>query len=154
VPQQISARVEQDGLWGFTGASSPPPSPSTLPACLPALADWDITVGDLVRSQRGTEEEEWMVKRAGHEVHEFIKRRWVESEWETAWFVNPPVRCFVFFDLPRYDAISLHRGFKVSQVWRISMYSRDTKLLKKLSIVTLNVRTYYIFQDSPLTELY
>ncbi|EIW59356.1 uncharacterized protein TRAVEDRAFT_46663 [Trametes versicolor FP-101664 SS1] len=86
----ISARLHQDGLWGFTGTDSPPPSPSTLPACLPALADWGVTMDKLVRSPRGTEEEERAVKRYGEEIETFVKRRWNEREWETAWFVNPP----------------------------------------------------------------
>lgn len=87
----ISARLHQDGLWGFTGTDSPPPSPSTLPACLPALADWGVTMEKLVRSPRGTAEEECAVKRYGEEIETFVKRRWNEREWETAWFVNPPV---------------------------------------------------------------
>lgn len=32
-----------------------------------------------------------MVQRAGAEIHEWVKRRWKEDEWEAAWFVNPPV---------------------------------------------------------------
>lgn len=46
---------------------------------------------NLVRSERGTEEEEALVRRAGEEVHRFVKSRWAEGVWETAWFVNPPV---------------------------------------------------------------
>jgi hypothetical protein len=91
IPEEIAARVEQDGLWGFTGSSSPPPSPSTLPSCLPALAEWGITMASLVRSPQGTESEEVAIKRASHEIHQFVRSRWAESEWETAWFVNPPV---------------------------------------------------------------
>lgn len=49
----------------------------------------------VVRSERGTEEEEDAVRRVGEEVGTFVKRRWKESEWETAWFVNPPVSCVV-----------------------------------------------------------
>ncbi|KAH9851714.1 hypothetical protein C2E23DRAFT_732402 [Lenzites betulinus] len=86
----LSARLHQDGLWGFTGTDSPPPSPSTLPECLPALADWGVTMEKLVRSPRGTEEEERGVKLYGLEIETFVKRRWNEREWETAWFVNPP----------------------------------------------------------------
>lgn len=89
IPGSISARIQQDGLWGFTGNLSPPPSPSNLPSCLPALVDWGITIDKLVRSERGTEEEEELVRRAGKEVHNFVKKHWVESEWETVWFVNP-----------------------------------------------------------------
>lgn len=95
VADSITTRVEQDGLWGFTGNSSPPPSPSTLPLCLPALAEWDVTIESLVRSEKGTVEEGATVRRAGDEVHNFVKKRWVEEEWETAWFVNPPVGVYI-----------------------------------------------------------
>ncbi|XP_006462535.1 hypothetical protein AGABI2DRAFT_193662 [Agaricus bisporus var. bisporus H97] len=87
----IKSRIDQDGLWGFTGNTSPPPSPSsTLPSCLPALSDWNITLENMVVSEKPSEEEEILVRRAGGEVHEFVRRRWDEIEWETAWFVNPP----------------------------------------------------------------
>lgn len=45
----------------------------------------------LTRSAKGTEEEEEMVRECGDEIQTFVKRRWNEKEWETAWFVNPPV---------------------------------------------------------------
>jgi hypothetical protein len=92
VPEAIAARVEQDGIWGFTGTTADPPSPSTLPSCLPALSEWDVAMDKLVRSKKATPEEGDMLRQAGCEVHEFVKNRWVESEWETAWFVNPTVR--------------------------------------------------------------
>lgn len=93
LPVSIRPRVHQDGLWGFTGSDEPPPSPSTLPSALPALADWGVTSLDhLVISPKGTPEEEELVRKAGDEIATFVKRRWNESEWETAWFVNPPVR--------------------------------------------------------------
>jgi len=91
IPAEIDARVQQDGLCGFTGNEEPPPSPSTLPECLPALSEWGITMEKLIRSPRSSPEIEEMVKNAGKEVNDFVKRRWVESEWETAWFINPPV---------------------------------------------------------------
>lgn len=92
LPPLIKPRLLQDGLWGFTGysADSPPPSPSQLLACLPALSDWGVTEASLIRSTRGTEEEEKAVREAGVEVHQFIVATWKEQEWETAWFVNPP----------------------------------------------------------------
>ncbi|KAH9080391.1 hypothetical protein EDB83DRAFT_2339164 [Lactarius deliciosus] len=92
LPPLIEPRLLQDGLWGFTGypADSPPPSPSQLLACLPALTDWGITEASLIRSTRGTEEEETAVREAGSEVHRFVVATWKEREWETAWFVNPP----------------------------------------------------------------
>src|ERR1700735_603191 len=91
VPSQIAARLHQDGLWGFTGCSSPPPSPSTLPSCLPALAEWNVTMDKLIRSPTGTPAEEEMVRDVGREVDQFVRNRWVEKEWETAYFINPPV---------------------------------------------------------------
>lgn len=90
IPAEIDARIQQDGLCGFTGNDELPPSPSTLPECLPALVEWGITMENLVRSPKGSPEIEEMVTNAGREIDGFVKRRWVESEWETAWFVNPP----------------------------------------------------------------
>ncbi|CDO69905.1 hypothetical protein BN946_scf184884.g64 [Trametes cinnabarina] len=87
---RISARLYQDGLWGFTGSESPPPSPSILPESLGALSEWGVTMDKLIRSPRGTEEEERELRKYGEEIEKFIKRRWHEREWETAWFVNPP----------------------------------------------------------------
>ena len=91
VPTQITSRLYQDGLWGFTGCSSPPPSPSTLPLCLPALADWNVTIDKLIRFPKATLEEDEMIKEAGREIDQFVRNKWIESEFETAWFVNPPV---------------------------------------------------------------
>lgn len=93
LPDAVRPRIHQDGLWGFTGSTAPPPSPSTLPACLPALADWGVTLDKLVCSPKGTAEEDRLVKEAGREIDTFIRRGWPEREWETAWFVNPPVSC-------------------------------------------------------------
>ena len=86
----ISKRIEADGLWGFTGLTSPPPSPSSLPVSLPALAEWGVPPDYTVNRTQGTPEEEELVKRAGAGVHEFVRSKWPEDEWETAWFVNPP----------------------------------------------------------------
>ncbi|KAG2133737.1 hypothetical protein DEU56DRAFT_810404 [Suillus clintonianus] len=90
IPAEIHARIQQDGLCGFTGNDEPPPSPSTLPQCLPSLAEWGITMENLIRSPKSNPEIEELVRNAGREINGFVKRRWVESEWETAWFVNPP----------------------------------------------------------------
>ncbi|KAH6912569.1 hypothetical protein BKA70DRAFT_1370124 [Coprinopsis sp. MPI-PUGE-AT-0042] len=76
VHKTIEDRVAQDGLCGFTGLSSPPPSPSELPSCISTLSEWA--------------EEADLVKRAGSAVAEFVEKRWKDDVWETAWFVNPP----------------------------------------------------------------
>ncbi|EEB94056.1 hypothetical protein MPER_07200, partial [Moniliophthora perniciosa FA553] len=108
VDPSIAARIAQDGIWGFTGLISPPPSPSMLPSCLPALSEWGVTEDKMIISPKGTPEEEALVEKVGVEVNEFVKRRWNEDEWETAWFVNPPS-----------DANALIRsGFKASQTLR------------------------------------
>lgn len=91
LPPSLVPRVHQDGLWGFTGNTSPPPSPSVIPQFIHALYDWGATVEKMICSPRGTDEEEEAVRHAGRECEKFIKERWVEREWETAWFVNPPV---------------------------------------------------------------
>jgi len=44
----------------------------------------------LICSPKGTKEEDEMVRMAGIEVDTFVRNRWIEREWETAWFVNPP----------------------------------------------------------------
>ncbi|KAJ3548359.1 hypothetical protein NMY22_g1294 [Coprinellus aureogranulatus] len=81
VDPKVKPRIDQDGLWGFTGKASPPPSPSALPECLPALAEWGITLDKMIVSEKGTEEEEALVKKAGEKVHEFVKARWNEDIW-------------------------------------------------------------------------
>ncbi|KAI9568584.1 hypothetical protein HD554DRAFT_752588 [Boletus coccyginus] len=90
IPPAIDARVQQDGLWGFTGSTNAIGGLPSLESCLPALADWGVTLDKLVRSAGGSEVEETMVRNAGKEVREFVTRRWKENQWETAWFVNPP----------------------------------------------------------------
>jgi len=77
-------------LWGFTGLTSPPPSPSSLPASLPALAEWGVPPDYTVNRVRETPEEEELIRVAGAGVHGFVQSNWPEDEWETAWFVNPP----------------------------------------------------------------
>lgn len=91
VDPTIAVRVDQDGLCGFTGASTPPPSADALAESLPALAEWGVTMGSLVRSPPPSAAEQTLLQRAGAEVDGYVRRRWREDEWETAWFVNPPV---------------------------------------------------------------
>lgn len=89
--RRVTARLEQDGVWGFTGLRGLPPSPSLLPQSLGALSEWEVTMDKLTISPRGMAEEEEAVQMAGDEVLKFVRKRWKEDEWETAWFVNPPV---------------------------------------------------------------
>jgi hypothetical protein len=91
VHPSIAARIHQDGIWGFTGSLTPPPPPSVLPQSLGALSEWGITMDKLIISPTPTEEEAKHIAHVSHEVHTYVKNRWKESEWETAWFVNPPV---------------------------------------------------------------
>ncbi|KAI6139324.1 hypothetical protein BKA82DRAFT_518109 [Pisolithus tinctorius] len=86
----IEARIQQDGVWGFTGSNTPIEDLPSLESCLLALADWGVTMESVIRSPKGSYEEEEMVRQVGQEVDGFVKRRWQESKWETAWFVNPP----------------------------------------------------------------
>ncbi|KAF8195406.1 hypothetical protein BJ912DRAFT_875993 [Pholiota molesta] len=90
VDESIKARIYQDGLWGFTGSDSPPPSPSNIASSLGALSEWGITIDKMIKSPPPTLTEAALIERAGKEVNRYVKTRWVESEWETAWFVNPP----------------------------------------------------------------
>lgn len=92
VAESVKSRIDQDGLWGFTGNEGPPPSPANLVASIGALTEWGITLDRMVKSEPPTIEEAALVERAGSEVHRYVQTRWSESEWETAWFVNPPVR--------------------------------------------------------------
>ncbi|KAF8964170.1 hypothetical protein BDZ97DRAFT_1816627 [Flammula alnicola] len=90
VAEAIKPRIEQDGLWGFTGNDSPPPSPSELSSCMGALSEWGITMDNMIKSEPPTQEEAALIEDAGKEVHRYVKTRWPEQVWETAWFVNPP----------------------------------------------------------------
>jgi hypothetical protein len=93
VHPSISARIEQDGIWGFTGAVTPPPPPSDLSIYMGALRDeWGMSIDKLTISSEPTAEERRHIDHVGREVAAFVRRRWNESQWETAWFVNPPVR--------------------------------------------------------------
>lgn len=89
--EKVQARLEQDGLWGFTGALEPPPSPHELPEVIGALSDWGVTVDNLITSPKGSPEEEEALRLSGMEVQTFVTQRWKPREWETCWFVNPPV---------------------------------------------------------------
>jgi hypothetical protein len=87
----ITKRIEQDGIWGFTGSDTPPPPPSTLPEAMGALSEWGMTIDKLLISPTPSPEEAKHIVEVGKEVHDFVRRRWNEDVWETAWFVNPPV---------------------------------------------------------------
>ncbi|KJA24026.1 hypothetical protein HYPSUDRAFT_162515 [Hypholoma sublateritium FD-334 SS-4] len=90
VAESVKSRIDQDGLWGFTSNEGSPPSSENLVASIGALSEWGITLDRMVKSEPPTKEEASLVERAGSEVHRYVQTRWSESEWETAWFVNPP----------------------------------------------------------------
>jgi hypothetical protein len=73
VPHKIWEKIEVDGLWGFTGSDSKP------------------SIGP-VNTSEDMKELESLVEKARFQTNEFVKANWKEDEWETAWFVNPPVR--------------------------------------------------------------
>lgn len=56
-----------------------------------------------------TEEEEMAVREAGSEMHKFIITTWKEREWETAWFVNPPVSA-----LCNRSRVSSHADYRIA----------------------------------------
>jgi len=68
VPAHVFPRVQQDGLWGFTGGEPDP--------------RW-------AHPEKMTEQDH-IVQQAGRDVEDFVVARWPEDSWETAWFVNPP----------------------------------------------------------------
>ena len=39
-------------------------------------------------------EEEALLKQMGSEVEIFVIGKWPDNEWETTWFINPPVRTY------------------------------------------------------------
>jgi len=67
VPPALWPRLQQDGLWGFTGS-------------------------DYVRKplQGLNVEEIQIMLNAGKEIELFVLREWAEDDYETAWFANPP----------------------------------------------------------------
>jgi len=56
-----------------------------------------MTMDNLIRSPKGTPEEDEIVREAGREVDQFVRNRWIENEWDTAWFVNPVVGPQLFY---------------------------------------------------------
>jgi len=70
VPPKIWKRIENDGLWGFTGSDR---------AAEPKSLDDEDDVETLE-----------LVRRAHQEMHTFVETNWPQDGWETAWFVNPP----------------------------------------------------------------
>ena len=110
VAESVKSRIDQDGLWGFTGNEELPPSPNNVIASIGALSEWGITLDRMVKSKPPTIEEAALIERAGSEVHRYVKTRWSESEWETAWFVNPPVRShFCQEDIQRPNGFAYHQ---------------------------------------------
>lgn len=124
VEDSVKPRIDQDGLWGFTGNDDPPPSPSNLQSCLPSLSEWGITEDKMIKSEPPTPAQAVLIEKAGKEVHRYVKNRWLESEWETAWFVNPPVSYHLIFFRRSFQLLSTtSRDYKVYPDWRIFTFS-------------------------------
>lgn len=134
VDESIKVRTYQDGLWGFTGNDSPPPSPSNIASSLGALSEWGITIEKMVKSPPPTPKEAALIERAGKEVNRYVRTRWAESEWETAWFVNPPVSCPSI--AMGVESNPCNRDCKASQDWPIFMSSPDVNRPNVLSFVS------------------
>lgn len=81
VPEHLRARIDVSGLWGFTGGAD-----ADLLADQSYLKDGAQFIGT------GAEAEEVRaaIAVAGAPVAAFVRARWPEDAWETAWFVNPP----------------------------------------------------------------
>jgi hypothetical protein len=85
----------------------------------------------LVCAPKGTDEEE-MLRMVGSEVDRFVRNRWVEREWETAWFVNPPVGIQFVLRLSTYKLQFFQfREFKVFQTYLTFMSLHEGNLLKR-----------------------
>lgn len=87
----IKARIDQDGMWGFTGSGGPPEMPEDFASWLSTVSEWGVSPDTMIRSAPPTEDEFTLLKKAAAPVQEFVNSLWVEDEWEAAWFVNPPV---------------------------------------------------------------
>lgn len=66
---QLTPELNEIGVFGFTGAAS-------------SSTDGEQTSsGDANEGRPGE---------VGFELGTFVRERWTEDEWETAWFMNPP----------------------------------------------------------------
>ncbi|EJD52295.1 hypothetical protein AURDEDRAFT_111680 [Auricularia subglabra TFB-10046 SS5] len=81
IPAHLRARIDVCGLWGFTGGAD-----ADLLADQSYLADGArfTGTGDEAAEVRAA------IAAAGAPVAAFVRARWPEDAWETAWFVNPP----------------------------------------------------------------
>ena len=75
VSPKIWKKVEIDGLWGFTGGA-----PESV-----------ANISQEVSGAEESDDVEALIKQARFQTNEYVKANWREDEWETAWFVNPPV---------------------------------------------------------------
>lgn len=100
------ARIELEGLGGFTGVTPlrpyPPPYLADAPATpppgfvgtkfFPALRPEDYYTADVHAG--GADQRAWAgvtyESEGGREVGRMVRGLWDPRGWETAWFVNPP----------------------------------------------------------------
>ena len=106
----------------------PPPPPSTLPDCIDALSEWGVTLDKLKIPPTCNSEEEALIQEVGRELDIFIVERWPEDDWETTWFVNPPVR--IFSDTLLIPLTS-YRDCKVYLTCRMFTFSLEERLLEQ-----------------------
>ena len=78
----------------------------------------------MIRTPCGTEEEETTVREVGLEVHKFVIATWKEREWETAWFVNPPVSTFKTIQSWVGFRVQIQRLQSVSALAHIHVFAR------------------------------
>jgi hypothetical protein len=69
-----------------------------------------------------------MLKEAGREVDRFVKNRWLEKEWETAYFINPPVSLWLLMFKGHFEGLItpgsfLCRGFKAFRMYLTYTFS-------------------------------
>lgn len=109
IPPEVWDRVQFDGLWGFVGSET---------------------------RLKNDGPDAPLLKAAAKEIDTFIRNLWVESEWESAWFMNPPVRFpSLVFPIPFFFKSLIHiangRDYRAYQGWPTFTCSRGESHQKK-----------------------
>ena len=96
-----------------------------------ALAEWGVTMDKLVRSPEPTPEERVLLEGLAREVDVFVRGVWREDEWETAWFVNPPVSDCRMGVWDVADEGGLGSDCRACRAWRIYTSLRGASPLRR-----------------------